>query len=592
MSFTLRGIAAAHGVASGSCLLYDPTPPVIPQTHILPDMVQSEKARLQHALLAARQEIVRLRDLVYERLGKEEAAIFDAHLLILEDEALLDTAHLRIEEGLMNAEWAIAGATDEFAQILAELSDSYFQARAADIHDISLRVIAHLQGRPLAQLHHLTEPVIIAARDLLPSDTAGLNPAFVLGLVTEQGGPTSHTAILARQMGIPAVVGATNLFQILYDAHISDTQVVQIALNGNDGSVVVDPDRETLVEYANALRRFQHHREQLQVLRTLPAVTPDGILVEVAANIGRSRDAVPAVEAGANGVGLFRTEFLFLDRSNPPDEEEQLAAYRAVLAAFTGKTVIVRTLDIGGDKSIPYLQIPQESNPFLGLRGIRLCLAEPYQHFFRTQLRALLRAVEHNTAALWIMFPMIDDLRELRRAKAFLAETEAQLVQEAVLQHPVLAQVRVGIMVETPAAALLTDVLAKEADFFSIGTNDLAQYTLASDRMNATLADLHKPFHPAVMRSIAHIITTARQHGRWVGMCGEMAGDPHASVFLLGLGINELSMEVSSLNEVKQVIRHTTMAQAKSIVQRVLESDTAENIEEILNWFSQNLSID
>ncbi len=592
MPFTLHGIAAAHGVATGPCLLYDPTPPVITQSHILPDMVQEEKARLQRALEASMQEIIQLRDLVYERVGKEEAAIFEAHLLLLEDEALLDTAHIRIEEGLMNAEWAMSGAADEFAQILAELSDSYFQARAADIHDISTRVISHLQGRPLAQLRHLTDPVIIAARDLLPSDTAGLNPTFVLGLVTEQGGPTSHTAILARQMGIPAIVGATNLFNTLYDAQVSDTHVVQIALDGNDGSIVVDPDSETLAQYAHALRLYQQQRERLQSLRTLPAVTPDGLHVELAANIGRSRDAAPAVEAGANGVGLFRTEFLFLDRSNPPDEEEQFTAYCTVLNAFTGKTVIVRTLDIGGDKSIPYLQIPQESNPFLGLRGIRLCLAEPYQYLFRTQIRALLRAAEHSKASLWLMFPMIDDLRELRRAKAFLAETEAQLLHEAVLQHAVLSQVRVGIMVETPAAALLTDILAKEADFFSIGTNDLAQYTLASDRMNATLADLHKPFHPAVMRSIAHIITTARQHGRWVGMCGEMAGDPRASVFLLGLGINELSMEVSALNEVKQVIRHTTMAQAKGIVQRVLESDTAEHIEEILSWFVQNMQID
>jgi len=281
-------------------------------------------------------------------------------------------------------------------------------------------------------------------------------------------------------------------------------------------------------------------------------------------------------------VGLFRTEFLFLDRKSPPDEEEQLNAYRTVLQAFDGKNVIVRTLDIGGDKSIPYLEIPPESNPFLGLRGIRLCMAEPYKYLFRTQLQALLRAAEDNPSALWIMFPMIDDLRELREAKAFLYETEELMLAEGNLRRSIRHEVRVGIMVETPSAALLTDVLAKEADFFSIGTNDLAQYTLASDRMNASLVKLHRPFHPAVMRSIAHIIRTAHERNRWVGMCGEMAGDPRASAFLLGLGIDELSMEPSSLNAVKQVIRSTTITQAQQIVQRVLAADSAEELEEVL----------
>lgn len=579
MSSTLRGIPAAAGVAIGSCVLYDPKPPVIPQQKIAPEAATAEKERLRQAIKASMQEVSQLRDQVEARLGKEEAAIFDAHLLILEDEALLEGANQRIEQELMNAERALWEAAEEFAQMLAGLSDSYFQARAADIHDIRTRVISHLQGRSNPSLRFLSQPVVVAARDLLPSDTAGLDATYVLGLATEQGGPTSHTAILARQMGIPAVVGVPGLLSALQS---QDTLAQRVALDGSAGTVEIDPDAATIASYAAALQEYRQHQEQLQSFRLLPAITLDNVMVEIAANIGNPRDAKLAAEAGANGVGLFRTEFLFLDRTTPPDEEEQLAVYRAVLEVFAGKTVIVRTLDIGGDKSIPYLQLAAESNPFLGLRGIRLCLAEAHQPLFRTQLRALLRAAAAPAASLWIMLPMISDVAEIRKTKALIAEIEADLLQEGQLRTPVKQQMRLGIMVETPSAALLVDVMAKEVDFFSIGTNDLAQYTLASDRMNASLAALHRPFHPAVMRSIAHIITTARGHERWVGMCGEMAGDPRATTFLLGLGINELSMESSSFNAVKQVIRNTTTTQARALVERVLQAESAGAVEELL----------
>ena len=579
MASTLHGVPAASGIAIGTCLLYDPVPPEVPHYAIDANGVSAERARLERAVKISAQELGQLRDHVHIHVGKQEADIFDAHLLILEDDALLDGAHARISDELVNAEWALWQAAEEFSQMLLEL-DSYFQARANDIHDIRMRVIAHLQGRSTAQLQNLSEPVIIVAHDLLPSDTAGLNPAYVLGLVTEQGGPTSHTAILARQMGIPAVVGAKDILATLQNAN---TREIRVALDGSTGVVEIDPDEQTLAAYQRAAQAYYQLKEQLQTLRTLPATTRDGVNVEVAANIGRPQDAKVAVEAGANGVGLFRTEFLFLDRTTAPSEEEQLSAYSTVLAAFAGKTVIVRTLDIGGDKSIPYLKLQAESNPFLGLRGIRLCLAEAHQHLFRTQLRALLRAAAQSQAALWIMFPMIDDLRELRQAKAFLAETEQMLLNEGTLQAAVQDRLHVGIMVETPAAALLMDVLAKEADFFSIGTNDLAQYTLASDRMNASLAELHRPFHPAVMRSIAHIVTTARKHNRWVGMCGELAGDARASLFLLGLGINELSMESNSLNMVKQKIRAATLSEAQALVQHVLDAETAEALDSLFS---------
>jgi phosphotransferase system enzyme I (PtsI) len=380
-------------------------------------------------------------------------------------------------------------------------------------------------------------------------------------------------------MGIPAVVGVQGLLDAV---HALDEASSQLVLNGSTGEVVLDPDVETIQRYETALEAHRQKQHELQSLRSLPATTPDGITIELAANIGRSRDAKSALEAGANGVGLFRTEFLFFDRESPPSEEEQLDAYSAVLQTFAGKNVIVRTLDIGGDKSIPYLDLPKENNPFLGLRGIRLCLAEEYQPLFRTQVRALLLAAQNSPASLWIMFPMVCDLRELRQAKAFLRETEEMLMQEGKLGASVMPKLSIGIMLETPASVWLIDQLAQEANFFSIGTNDLAQYTLASDRMNASLSELHRPFHPAVMRSLAHIILTARKQQRWVGMCGEMAGDPRAAAFLLGLGINELSMEAKSLNAVKHVVRSTPQAQAQQLVERVLAAESSLAIEEIL----------
>ncbi len=579
MPVTLRGIPATSGIAIGGCMLYDPTPPSISKDTISPDAVAAEKERLQQAIQASIEEVTVLRDQVQAKLGKEEAAIFDAHLLMFEDEALLDSANQHIENDLMNAEWAMWEAAEEFSQLLSQLEDTYFQGRAADIQDIRARIINHLQGRSTAELRYMTEPAIIVARDLLPSDTAGLDVALVLGLVTEQGGPTSHTAILSRQMGIPAVVGVQG---VLDAARRLDEVSSQLVLNGATGEVVLDPDVETIQRYETALEAYRQKQHELQSLRSLPATTPDGITIELSANIGRSGDAPPALDAGANGVGLFRTEFLFFDRESPPSEEEQLAAYSSVLKTFAGKNVIVRTLDIGGDKSIPYLDLPKENNPFLGLRGIRLCLAKEYQPLFRTQVRALLLAAQTSPASLWIMFPMVCDLRELRQAKAFLRETEEMLLQEGKLGAPVMPKLSIGIMLETPASVWLIDQLAQEANFFSIGTNDLAQYTLASDRMNASLSELHRPFHPAVMRSLAHIVLTARKQQRWVGMCGEMAGDPRAAAFLLGLGINELSMEAKSLNAVKQVIRTTPLVHAQQLVERVLVAESSLAIEEIL----------
>jgi phosphotransferase system enzyme I (PtsI) len=577
LSSLIHGIAATPGIAIGPFLLYEARSQVSHE-HIQPSAISSEQARLQNAISLSAQEVTHLRDAVQAQLGEEQSAIFDAHLMIIEDEELLNIANQAIADEHLNAEWAIWQATEEFIQLLTGQDNEYFRARATDLHDIRQRIIAHLQGRTPIQLNSLTSPVIIVAPDLLPSDTASLNPAMVLGLLTEQGGPTSHTVILARQLGIPAIVGASGLLDAIRDLPHN----TQLAFNGDTGEVIIAPDDATRTHYEHALQTYRQQQQALQSLRTEDAITSDGIRIEVAANIGLPKDASPALAAGANGIGLFRTEFLFLDRDTPPDEEEQFTAYRTVLDAFPGKTVIIRTLDIGGDKSIPYLHIAPENNPFLGLRGIRLCLAEPHQHLFKTQLAALLRAAEGTSSRPWIMFPMIDDLRELHQARTLLADTEKQLLASGRLKNAVQDTIRVGIMIETPAAALSIDLLAREADFFSIGTNDLTQYTLASDRMNASLKELHRPFHPAVMRAIAQIVTGARQQQRWVGMCGEMAGNPRASAFLLGLGINELSMEANSLNAVKQAIRSTSHQQAQTLVQHVLAASSSEEIETIL----------
>ncbi len=580
MSSTLRGIPAAAGIAVGTALLYNAASPQIVQEHIGMEAIQQERQRLADALRSSIEELDRLHARVLALAGKEEAAILEVHRMLLEDEELVEGANGRIENNLQNAEWAIWDAADEFAQLLANAGDSYFQGRAADIEDVRVRVVNALQGRKTLSLRYLEQPVIIVATDLLPSSTAELDPKYVLGLITEQGGPNSHTTILARKLEIPAVVGVKNLLETLQEY---EGKTISLACDGSTGEVIIAPDEATVQKFQQAALAYRRQKNKLQALRMLPAISLDGVTVEVAANIGHPREAQPALNAGAGGVGLFRTEFLFLDRERAPSEEEQFEAYRTVLHTFARKTVIVRTLDIGGDKSVPYLNLPKESNSFLGLRGLRLCLDSEYQDLFRTQVRALLRAAPQSAGSLWVMFPMVCDLREVRQAKTFLAQTEAQLLQERKLASPVLHLIRIGIMIETPAAALLVDQLAQEVHFFSIGTNDLTQYMLASDRMNARLGELQRPFHPAVMRVIAHSVLTARKLQRWVGMCGEMAGDPRASTFLLGLGINELSMEPGALNAVKQAIRATSTKQAQELVQRVLKAERVEDTEMLLS---------
>jgi phosphotransferase system enzyme I (PtsI) len=563
----LQGIAASPGIAVGTAQVYDPRPLEVPRRSIEPGEVTAELRRLDAALARATEQVQQLRDRTAARAGEEEAAIFDAHLAMLADPALLEAVQAAIREQGMNAEAAVWDALEEYRQMLASLADAYLSARAADLVDIRRRLLAQLLGHEQLSLADLTEPVILVAPDLLPSDTAAMDARVVLGMVTEQGGRTAHTAILARKLGIPAVVGVKGLLVAV------GSGAVTVAIDGEAGVVVVAPSEAELAVFA-AERAAQAARQALLLqLLPLPAETRDGQRVELAANVGGPADARAAVAAGATGVGLFRTEFLFLERDTPPDEEEQAAVYTEVADLFPGQPVIIRTLDIGGDKQVPYLPMPVEANPFLGVRGLRLCLE--HRDLFKAQLRALWRAAARTPADLRVMFPMVATREELAQARALAQEARA----EAGLPAGGGPQMQFGIMVETPAAALTVDLLAEVADFFSVGTNDLVQYTQAADRMNAGVGYLQSAFHPAVLRLLRMIAETAHAYGRWVGMCGEMAGDPLATPVLLGLGFDELSMQSSGLLAVKRIVRALTLERAREIAAHALALGSAAEVE-------------
>jgi phosphotransferase system enzyme I (PtsI) len=487
---------------------------------------------------------------------------------MLDDPELLDTVRTSIEDERLNAAAALSRATETYAQMLESLDDEYLSARAADVRDVANRVLRILLGVAESPTEGLTVPSIILARDLTPSDTVLLDKSLVLGFCTAEGGATSHTAILARGLGLPAVVGAgTEILGIPSGA--------MLALDGGDGALVVEPDAETALIYqarqAAATTAMAQAREQAHQ----PAVTRDGHHVEVVANIGNVQGAQAALEAGAEGVGLLRTEFLYLERNHLPDEEEQYRAYRAIVDAFGEMPVILRTLDIGGDKELPYLDLPREINPFLGMRAIRLCLAQP--ELFKPQLRAALRAsVERN---LKIMFPMVATVAEVQASRSALEECRAELAAEG---QAVAEGIEVGIMVEIPAAAVMADRLAAEVDFFSIGTNDLAQYTMAADRTNAAVAHLAIGFQPAVLRLVRDIIVAAHAQGRWVGLCGELAGEPLALPILLGLGLDEFSMNPPAIPVAKQIIRTLTVAQAQEIAEAALALDNPQAVQELV----------
>lgn len=563
---TLRGIAASHGIAIGPAFHFRRA-----DLHFDRCMVEdpaAEWGRFQGALETACEQLADVYAKAEVESGAQQAAIFQAHALMLEDPELLEAVRTTIEAQRIKAEAALSDAAETYAQMLESLDDEYLRARAADVRDVASRVLRILLGVAESPTAGLTAPSIILARDLTPSDTVLLNKSLVLGFCTAEGGPTSHTAILARGLGLPTVVAAGPEILEVPDG-------ATLVLDGADGTLLVEPDEEALATYqaqrAAATAVLARVWEQTQE----PAITRDGHRVEVVANIGSVEEAQAALEAGAEGVGLLRTEFLYLERARLPDEEEQYRAYRAILDTFGEGPVILRTLDIGGDKYLPCLELPQEMNPFLGLRAIRLCLARP--ELFKPQLRAALRAGAGRD--LKLMFPMVATVGEVRAARAMVGECRAELQAEGQLGAE---EIEIGIMVEVPAAALMAEHLATEVDFFSIGTNDLTQYTLAADRTNARVAGLADPLHPAVLKLIRDTIQAAHGAGIWVGLCGELAGDPLAVPLLLGLGLDEFSMAPPAIPIVKAAIRSYTLSEAQAIAAAVLKLDDTTAIRDYL----------
>jgi len=550
---THHGIAVSDGVAHARILRIGQARRQISREPLAADAVEAEVARLNEALLGTRQDIQRVRDQVSAAMGAAEAGLFEAHLLVLEDSTLLNEVLRKIRTGRLGAEAAFHDVFEKYVSVLEAVDDAYLRERAADLRDLSGRVLDHLSGAVQERdLQHLPEPCIVVAHDLAPSITALLDRRNVLGFATEAGGKTSHTAIMARKMGIPAVVGLGPLLESIQDDEYA-------LLDGHGGLLTINPTDQTLFEYGQLKQRRALFEEKLALLREQPAVTLDGYHVTLAANIEGPEDMAAVQASGAHGIGLFRTEFLFLNRATPPGEEEQFKAYRTVASQTRpGQEAILRTLDLGGDKMPGDLNRPGEPNPFLGWRAIRISLDCP--DLLRRQFRAMLRAGCHGQVR--ILLPMVSGLEELRAARAILESCRKELEAEGV---PFGASVPVGVMIEIPSAALIAEDLARESDFFSIGTNDLTGYTLAVDRLNERVARLYQPTHPAVVRLIHATVQAGRRHGRPVGVCGEMAGEPALVPLLLGLGVDELSVTPARIPAVKFLLRRLRISEAREL---------------------------
>jgi phosphoenolpyruvate-protein phosphotransferase len=567
MAQVLRGIAAAPGLAKGAALHLSHSGFEIPRYR--PEDLQAEVVRLAEARNKANAQLRALMAEMEQQAGVAEAAVFEAQAMFLSDPVLVARAETEISRG-QNAEQAWHAASEFFAGQLDALPDATLRARAADVRDVSRRVIDILCGRDSAR--SIRKQGVIVARDLAPSQTAALDRSLVTAFCTAEGGPTSHTAILSRALGIPAVVG---LGEVILDV----AEGTVLLVDGESGEVIVDPSPD--MEESFHAKMFSEQKARAGRLESAlrPAVTRDGHRVEVVANVGHVEDARSAVQYGAEGIGLLRTEFLFLNREQMPDEEAQFESYRVIFDLMGGRPVVVRTLDIGADKEVPYLDFGAEANPFLGYRAIRISLDHPDD--FKMQLRALLRAgADHD---LRVMFPMIATLEEVRRAKELVAEAQDELKSRSIasVKNP-----QIGIMVEIPSVALLADLFAREVDFFSIGTNDLTQYTLAAERGNKRVSRLNDPCHPAVLRQIEQVVRAAREEGIWVGVCGEMGGDPQAIPILLGLGVNELSMASAQIPSAKQIVREWKLEDARALAQRTLRQESAEAVRRLVDEFS------
>lgn len=569
----LKGIAASDGIAIAKAYLL--VEPDLSFDKFSVENSDSEIERLKQALNKATQELELIRGKAVETLGEEEAQVFDAHLMVLSDPELIGNIESNIRDNKVNAESALKEVTDMFIGIFEGMEDNpYMQERAADIKDVTKRVLSHLLGVRLPNPSMIDEEVIVIAHDLTPSDTAQLNRKFVKAFVTDIGGRTSHSAIMARSLEIPAIVGTKEITALVKENDM-------IIVDGLEGDVLVHPENTDISFYEEKASKFAGQKAEWEKLKNEKTYTADGKHIELAANIGTPKDLAGVKNNGGEAIGLYRTEFLYMDSPDFPTEEAQFEAYKTILEGMGDKAVVVRTMDIGGDKELPYLTLPHEMNPFLGYRAIRICLAE--QDMFRTQLRALLRASVFGK--LRIMFPMIATLGEFRDAKGILLEEKEKLVKEGV---EVSNDIEVGIMIEIPAAAVLADRFAKEVDFFSIGTNDLIQYTMAADRMNERVSYLYQPYNPSILRLIKNVIDASHKEGKWTGMCGEMAGDQTAVPLLMGLGLDEFSMSASSILKTRSLMKRLDTTKMAELAEKAInDCDTAEEVVKLVEEYTK-----
>lgn len=564
----LEGISVSPGIAIGKVFLYLDDPPSVPRYEIDNEQIKTEMERLHNAVQKAEYELQGLKKQREEDHDDETTKFLDSHLLMLKDPSLFENVEQKLHELEMNVEWVLYRVTQDLTGKLSASGDEYLRERTADLNDVSKRLLDHLMFRDRISLADLQEEVILVTHDLMPSDALAMNSRMVKGIAMDAGGKTSHTAILARSFEIPAVLGLSEVTRTV-------TSGEQIILDGNRGRVITQPDDKAVQRYLRVQSEWRKHEVQLMGLNELPAESRDGKLIQLKANIEVPEEVDAVLSHGADGVGLYRSEFLFLRAGGLPTEDEQYEAYTHVLKAMKDAPVTIRTLDVGGDKITPVFREAKEKNPILGWRAIRYCLAHP--DLFKTQLRALLRSSVNG--ALRIMFPMISGLEELSRAYEVLEEVKEELRNEEV---PFSEEVPVGIMIEVPSAALTADILARKADFFSIGTNDLIQYTIAVDRGNENIAYLYKPFHPGVLRLLKSVIDAGHTGGIPVAMCGEMAGDPDAAVVLLGLGLDEFSMGAVGIPEVKRIIRSVGLSEAEELVGTILEMRSADEIDKYI----------
>lgn len=571
MTNYINGIAASDGVAIAKAYLLV-EPDLSYDSEKIQD-VDAEIAKFQNAIETSKVELTKIRNNAEKNLGADKAAIFDAHLLVLDDPELIQPIEDKIKNEQVNAPTALSDVTGQFITIFEAMDNEYMKERAADIRDVSKRVLAHILGVELPNPSMIDESVVIIGNDLTPSDTAQLNKEFVQGFVTNIGGRTSHSAIMSRSLEIAAVVGTKSITEEVKQGDM-------IIVDGLTGEVIIDPTEDEVIAYQNKRERFFEDKKELQKLRDEETTTVDGVHAELAANIGTPNDLKGVIENGAEGVGLYRTEFLYMGRDEMPTEDEQFEAYKKVLETMEDKRVVVRTLDIGGDKELPYLNLPEEMNPFLGYRAIRLCLDQP--EIFRPQLRALLRASVYGK--LNIMFPMVATIKEFRDAKALLLEEKGNLTNEGI---EVSDDIEVGIMVEIPSTAALADVFAKEVDFFSIGTNDLIQYTMAADRMSERVSYLYQPYNPAILRLVQQVINASHNEGKWTGMCGEMAGDETAIPLLLGLGLDEFSMSATSILKARRQIKGLSKNEMEELAQKAINCATSEEVQDLVSNYTK-----